>query len=76
MSIEISWPLCVIAMALIIMKVSGVIVLSWLWVLSPIWLPFAFIAMLLGCFLCYALLMGIAVLIATAFDFFRSAGGK
>lgn len=37
--VSIFWDL--LAVAFIVLKVTGVITWSWWWVLSPIWIPFA-----------------------------------
>ena len=50
-----------LAIAFIILKLTHVINWSWLWVLSPIWIPFAILAVML-------LIFGIVVLIMAVFD--------
>lgn len=38
-----------LAVAFIVLKLTGVITWSWIWVLAPIWIPFAiFIVVLIG----------------------------
>jgi len=46
-----------IALLLVILKIAGVLSLPWLWVLCPIWLPFAVILVgfLLAC--CFVLVI-------------------
>ena len=36
-----------LAIAFIVLKLTGVITWSWLWVLAPIWIPIIFVLMLL-----------------------------
>ena len=42
-SINITIPVWLIAVVFIILKLTHIIAWSWLWVLSPIWLPFAIV---------------------------------
>jgi len=34
--------ICLAAIAVIILKICGVITISWLWLLAPLWIPFGF----------------------------------
>lgn len=48
-NVKIQFPiLSVLAVAFIILKLCGVIAWSWLWVLSPIWIPLAVVLALLA----------------------------
>jgi len=40
---KITLPLVPLTIILIILKLSGVIHWSWLWVIAPIWIPYAII---------------------------------
>lgn len=51
----------VLFLIFLVLKLSGLIAWSWLWVCSPLWIPFAFA---LVCFI----LAGICVFIANLFD--------
>ena len=34
--------ICLTVIAIIVLKICGVITISWLWLLAPLWIPFAF----------------------------------
>lgn len=38
-----SWFLPALALAFIILKLTGVIAWSWWWILAPLWIPFAIV---------------------------------
>ena len=42
-----------IVLLLIILKLSGTITISWIWVLSPIWLPFVILGVVLSLLFSY-----------------------
>jgi hypothetical protein len=56
-SLSLSLIICVVFLTL---KLSGVIDWSWWWVISPLWLPFALVLLVIGIISIFAL---IAVLI-------------
>ena len=44
-------PIVALALIFVVLKVTGLISWSWLWVLSPIWLTFLFFAVILSAIL-------------------------
>ena len=42
--LNLNGPMFMLTVLFIIFKVTGIIDWSWLWVLCPIWIPFAFMA--------------------------------
>lgn len=38
--------ICLAVITIIVLKICGVITISWLWLLAPLWIPFAFGAVL------------------------------
>ena len=64
MKIEIgSGVYLLVVLALAVLKVAGILSISWLWVLCPIWAPFAFVLAILGLVFGFILIIFLLVLI-------------
>ena len=68
MQVKIGWGVVLIILLLIILKVFGIVPISWLWCFCPIWIPIglgliAYVAALVGIVIC--------VIIRLISDFYR-----
>jgi hypothetical protein len=57
---------------LMVLKLTGVANITWLWVFSPLWLPFAFVLGAMALVLCVVLIVFIIAGIAMLIDSLRS----
>jgi len=55
---NISWFFPALTLVFIVLKLTGQINWSWLWVLSPFWLPLSLIILVLVVFAIFVLLVG------------------
>jgi hypothetical protein len=61
MILKTDWFCYPLFAVLLILKLTGVIALSWLWVFSPLWIPYAILAVIF-------LLVGFGVFIVSLLD--------
>lgn len=70
MKIDVSDSVFVLlTIVFVALKLTGIIDWSWLWVLCPLWIPFAFVAAILGfvcCVMLIVLVLGCFVAIGDA----------
>lgn len=58
-SLTVTIPLLPFAVLLVVLKVTGVIHISWLWAFSPLWLPLAFMLLMLAVFVMLTLTIAV-----------------
>ncbi len=62
-----SWGVWGLLLLLIILKLSGAVNISWLWVLAPLWIPIAILFGVLAIALVAVLLLGMGAFALTLF---------
>lgn len=67
MTIRLSYPLVCLTGFLALLKAIGINI-TWLWVFSPLWLPFAFMGGIICLFCAIFIIVLVISLIAFAFD--------
>jgi hypothetical protein len=69
MQVKIGWGVIIIVLLLIIIKVFGILPISWLWCFCPIWIPLTFGLM---AYIIELISIIIYVIVRLIYDFYHS----